>query len=183
MSTAFLIFILLFSLNFFILFCMIYRILNNNILIYWNNFLYLKSFYLTSTCDVFYKLLTSIEKQGLALTKNRLRLFNPPAPQSWGMGFSFSSFSCIIDIWISYKESLLTIMNKLNILFIPDLLRWKILKKWLNVVILLLVVPCMAALTAVNLSSFLFVATAVSALPAAPLSFPFCCQRCFTYVL
>ena len=69
MSTAFLIFILLFSLNFFILFCMIYRILNNNILIYWNNFLYLKSFYLTSTCDVFYKLLTSIEKQGLALTK------------------------------------------------------------------------------------------------------------------
>ena len=183
MSTAFLIFILLFSLNFFILFCMIYRILNNNILIYWNNFLYLKSFYLTSTCDVFYKLLTSIEKQGLALTKNRLRLFNSPAPQSWGMGFSFSSFSCIIDIWISYKESLLTIMNKLNILFIPDLLRWKTLKKWLNVVILLLVVPCMAALTAVNLSSFLFVATAVSALPAAPLSFPFCCQRCFTYVL
>ena len=57
-------------------------------------------------------------------------------------------------------------MRKSNILFIPDLLRWKISKKWSTVVILLLVVLCMAAHTVENLSSFLFAATAVSAPPA-----------------
>lgn len=57
-------------------------------------------------------------------------------------------------------------MRKSNILFIPDLLRWKISKKWSTVVILLLVALCMAVHTAENLSSFLFAATAVSVLLA-----------------
>lgn len=57
-------------------------------------------------------------------------------------------------------------MKKSNILFIPDLLRWKISKKWSTVGILLLVALCMAAHTVENLSSFLFAATAVSAPPA-----------------
>lgn len=54
-------------------------------------------------------------------------------------------------------------MKKSNILFIPDLLRWKILKNWSTVVILLLAALCMAAHSVENLSSFLFAATAVSA--------------------
>ena len=54
-------------------------------------------------------------------------------------------------------------MKKLNILFIPDFMRWKISKKWSTVVILLLAVLCMAAHNVENLSSFLFVAIAVSA--------------------
>ena len=81
-------------------------------------------------------------------------------------GFLFLSFSFIIESWISYKRSLQIIMKKSNILFIPDLLRWKILIRWSTVVILLMVVPCMAVSTAEISSLFLSVVTAVSALPA-----------------
>jgi len=56
--------------------------------------------------------------------------YSTPLPLNLeGWGFSFASFSCIIDIGISYKKSLPTIMKKSNILFIPDLPRWKISKK------------------------------------------------------
>ena len=100
--------------------------------------------------------------------KNRLRLFNSPAPQSWGdRGFSFVTFSCIIDLWISYKESLQTIMKKLNILFIPEKLRWKISIRWSTAVILLLAVPCTVVRTAGTSNSFLSAVTAVFALHVA----------------
>lgn len=116
------------------------------------------------------------------IIKNRLRLFNSPAPQSWGgWGFLFVTFSFIIVLWISYKKFLLTIMKKLNILFIPENLRWKILIRWSTVVILLLVVPCTHALLAEILNLSLSAATVVfaplaetnipwNALPVCPLS-------------
>ena len=99
--------------------------------------------------------------------KNRLRLFNSPAPQSWGVGFLFVTISCIIVLWMFYNRFLLTIMKKLNIFFIPEKLRWKISIRWFIVVIHLSVVPCMAVLTAGNLNLFLSAVIAVSALPAA----------------
>ena len=46
-----------------------------------------------------------------------------PCPSFLRGGFLFLSFSFIIESWISYKRSLQIIMKKLNILFIPELLR------------------------------------------------------------
>ena len=97
--------------------------------------------------------------------KNRLRLFNSPAPQSWGVGFLFVTISCIIVLWMFYNRFLLTIMKKLNILFIPEKLRWKISIRWFIALIHLSVVPC-TAMTAESLNLSLSDVTAVSALPA-----------------
>ena len=58
-------------------------------------------------------------------------------------------------------------MKKLNILFIPEKLRWKISIRWFIAVIHLSVVPCTAVLTAEILNLFLSAVIAVSALPAA----------------
>ena len=55
-------------------------------------------------------------------------------------------------------------MKKLNILFIPEILRWKISIRWSTAAILLLAVPCMPARIAANLNLFLSAATAVSVL-------------------
>ena len=55
-------------------------------------------------------------------------------------------------------------MKKLNILFIPEILRWKISIRWSTAAILLLAVPCMPARIVANLNLFLSAATAVSVL-------------------
>ena len=57
-------------------------------------------------------------------------------------------------------------MKKLNIHFIPDLLRWKISIRWSTVVIHLLAVPCTVVPIAASLNLSHSDATAVSALPA-----------------
>ena len=58
-------------------------------------------------------------------------------------------------------------MKKLNLPFIPEKLRWKILIKCLTAAVLPLAVPCMAVPTAESLSLSLSAAKAVSAPPAA----------------
>ena len=56
-------------------------------------------------------------------------------------------------------------MRKLNILFIPDSLKWKTSTNYSPVVTRLLVVPCTAAPTVGNLNLSLFAATAAFVLP------------------
>ena len=88
-----------------------------------------------------------------------------------GVGFLFLPFSCIIILWMSYKKFFPIIMKKLNILFIPENLRWKILIRWSTVLILLLVVPCTHALLAEILNLSLSAATVVFA-PLAETNIP-----------
>ena len=100
------------------------------------------------------------------IVKNRLRLFNSPAPQSWGEGFLFSLSSCIIVSWISYRKSLQTIMKKLNIPSIPDPLRCETLTKWSIAAILLTVVPCISSGILIFIALFLKAVTAMMAFGA-----------------
>ena len=58
-------------------------------------------------------------------------------------------------------------MKKLNILFIPETLRWKILIKWSTVVTLLSVVPCISAHIVESLNLFPSVAIVAFVLPVA----------------
>ena len=61
-----------------------------------------------------------------------LCLFNSLAPQSWGVGFSFASFFCIIDLWISCKESLLTIYEEIKYTLHPRDSEMENIDKMLN---------------------------------------------------
>ena len=98
--------------------------------------------------------------------------YSTPLPLNHeGWGFLFVTFSFIIVLWIFYKKFLPTIMKKLNILFIPENLRWKISIKWSTVVILLLVVPCTVALLAEILNLSLSAVTVVFA-PLAETNIP-----------
>ena len=101
----------------------------------------------------------------LCYVKKCLRHINSPAPQSWGVGFSFVSTSVIIILWIFSKTFSMIIMKKSYIYSDLVSLLLKTSIRCLIVVTLHLAVQCTVAPTVEQWNSFLSDAKAVSVPP------------------